>query len=316
MSGAAPSSLRLGLDVGGTKCAAIVGTAGGEVVERVAWPSAADRGPEAMISDLVRGGRELLDRHAGVERVGVSIGGPLDADAGVIHAPPNLPGWDAVPLKAELEAALGLPVTVMHDAAACALAEARWGVGLRLSQPVTLAFLTCGTGMGAGLVLRGEAWVGAGGRSPELGHVRLTDGADDPEAFGKRGCVEAWCAGSSLPGVAAAAVPRRWGGSGTEPAPDGPALSALAAAGDADALAALALHARMTGRAAAILGDLLVPEAIVLGSLAPRLGERWLAAVRASFVAEVLPAVAERCVVEPAALGDRLQDLATLAAAG
>ncbi|BAM05007.1 ROK family protein [Phycisphaera mikurensis] len=308
--------MRLGLDVGGTKCAAVVGTAEGEVIERVQWPSAADRGPDSMIDRLVRAARGFMDRHAGVASVGVSIGGPLDAEAGVIHAPPNLPGWDAIPLRARLTDALGLPVRVMHDAAACALAEARWGVGRGLDQPVTLAFLTCGTGMGAGLVLRGEAWVGAGGRSPELGHVRLTDGPDDPEAFGKRGCVEAWCAGAGLPGVAAAAAPARWGPGGTQPAPAGPALSALAAAGDADALATLALHARMTGRTAAILGDLLVPGAIVLGSLAPRLGERWIGQVRAAFAAEVLPAVADRCRVVPAALGDRLQDLAALAAAG
>ena len=308
MSGAA---LRLGLDVGGTKCAAVVGTAEGEVLDRREWPSGAGRGPEPMIDDLVREGRAAIGRRpAGeVASVGVSIGGPLDAEAGVIHAPPNLPGWDAVPLRDRLAGALGLPVAVMHDAAACALAEARWGVGRELSKPVTLAFLTCGTGMGAGLVLRGEVWHGAGGLSPELGHVRLTD--DGPEAFGKRGCVEAWCAGAGLPGLAAWARPQRFG----EAPPDGPALAGKAAAGDADALAVLDLHAERTGRAAAILGDLLVPEAVVLGSLARRLGDRWLGRVRASFEAEVLPAVAERCRVVPAALGERLQDCAALAAA-
>lgn len=307
------SEIVLGLDVGGSKCAVVVGTSGGEVLEREQWPSEARRGPGPMITDLIRHGRQAIARHPGISAAGVSIGGPLDGDAGIIHRPPNLPGWDAVPLRDRLTQALGLPTTVMHDAAACALAEAKWGVGRTLSDPVTLAFLTCGTGMGAGLVLRGEVWRGAGGLSPEFGHVRLTE--QGPTAFGKQGCVEAYCAGASLPALAADTVPHRWGLSISEAAPDGPELCALAEKGDADAHAVLHRHATMTGHAAAILGDLLIPDAIVLGSMASRLGGAWIDTVRQVFAAEVLAAVAERCVIKPAALGDRLQDCAALAAA-
>ena len=307
--------LRLGLDVGGTKCAAVVGTREGEVLDRVQWPSEATRGPGPMIEDLLREGHAAIGRQAAgaVGSVGVSIGGPLDGDAGVIHAPPNLPGWDAVPLRGRLGGGAGVAGRRDARRRGVRAGGGRWGVGRSLPQPVTLAFLTCGTGMGAGLVLRGEAWRGSGGRSPEFGHVRLTE--DGPEAFGKRGCVEAWCAGAAFPGLATWLVPERWGPEGAEAAPNGPALSAAAAGGDADARAVLDRHAEMTGRAAAVLGDLLVPDAVVLGSLASRLGDGWLAGVRAAFEAEVLPAVAERCRVVPAALGDRLQDLAALAAA-
>ncbi len=72
----------------------------------------------------------------------------------------------------------------------------------------------------------------------------------------------------------------------------------------------------MTGRSAALLGDLLTPQAIVLGSLATRLGDAWLDEVRTAFAAEVLPAVAAACRIVPAGLGERLQDCAALAAAG
>lgn len=103
------ASILLGLDVGGTKCACVVGTSSGEVLDRVEWPSQATRGPEAMIADFVSHGRALLAKHRDVAAVGVSIGGPLDCANGVVLSPPNLPRWDRVPLKATLERELGLP---------------------------------------------------------------------------------------------------------------------------------------------------------------------------------------------------------------
>ncbi|MBS3820274.1 MAG: ROK family protein [Planctomycetes bacterium] len=299
----------LGLDIGGTTSAALVGTDGGTVLARRQWASRAGRGPEAMLGEIEAAARELLDEYRAVECVGVSIGGPLDCQAGVVHAPPNLPGWEAVPLRERLEAALGRPVYVEHDAAACALAEVRWGIGDELGPEPTLAYLTCGTGFGVGLVLAGKAWHGAGGRAPEIGHVRLAE--EGPTAFGKQGSAEAFCAGSVLPRLAAWMFPARW----TADAPDGERLAALAAAGDADASAVVARHAAMTGRVCGLLGDLLVPDAIVLGSLARYFGPGWVKAVRATWRREVLPYVAEACRLEPASLGERLQDLSALAAA-
>ena len=130
-----------------------MGTDEGEIIERRAWASNAERGPEAMLADILERSRELLKIFPGVEAIGVSIGGPLDADRGIIHSPPHLPGWDALPLKDRLEEQLRLPVVVEHDAAACALAEFRWGTD---SEARYLVYLTCGTGCGAGLVLDGR----------------------------------------------------------------------------------------------------------------------------------------------------------------
>lgn len=217
--------LFLGLDIGGTKCAILVGNARGEVVARKEWPSRPERGPDAMIADFLAHASEAPP----VAAVGVSIGGPLDALNGIVLSPPNLPGWDALPLKSRLEQALGLPVFVEHDAAACALAEYTWG-GWQGCH--SLVYLTCGTGFGAGIILDGKIYRGAGGHSIEIGHARFAP--EGPEAFDKVGSVEAYCSGVGLGLLArwklgVALTPRQVG--------------ARASEGDAGAMEVLRLHA-------------------------------------------------------------------------
>ena len=97
-----------------------------------------------------------------------------------------------------------LPARIEHDAAACCLAEYHWGLGIGRSR---LVYLTCGTGFGAGIVIDGKPYYGAGGRTVEIGHARFRD--DGPEAFGKIGCVEAYRAGASLGKLAAWKFPGR-----------------------------------------------------------------------------------------------------------
>lgn len=296
----------LGLDLGGTKCASLVGDERGNVIERVEWPTKHDSGPEAMMAEAITRSRELIGRHGQVDGAGVSIGGPLDVDGGVVLSPPNLPGWDQVPLRQRLTEALGMNVVVEHDAAACALAEHRWGVGRDASR---VGFLTCGSGFGVGLIFDGEPYHGHGGRSIEIGHVRYRE--DGPIAFGKKGAFEAFGAGNSLPRLAAWLYPKRWGAS----PPCGEVLSEAANDGDADALHIIAVNAEAVGDACALLGDLLGLEVIALGSLGRYLGERWLTGVQQRFTEQVLPHVASTCRVELAALGERVQDCATLAVA-
>jgi len=143
----------LGLDIGGTKCAAVVGSADGKIVARNSWPSNATRGPRPMIEELCAASAELISKHSKIVSIGVSIGGPLDAENGIILSPPNLPGWNHIPLRDTLHQRLHLPVRVEHDAAACCLAEVRWGAGAGKSRVI---YLTCGTGFGAGIVFNGQ----------------------------------------------------------------------------------------------------------------------------------------------------------------
>src|SRR5688572_32234230 len=125
MAGAAAGDDRgliLGLDVGGTKTAVVVGTHDGVVRSRRAFASAAARGFRAMFDDLCREVEAVLAEAPTIAGIGVSIGGPMDAAAGVILSPPHLPGWDAIPLRDLLEQRFGRPTAVEHDAKAGALA--------------------------------------------------------------------------------------------------------------------------------------------------------------------------------------------------
>lgn len=287
-----------GVNVGGTTTSVVLGTRGGTTLARRSWPTQSRDG-EAQFEAIVAAIRELA---ADAAEVGVAIGGPMDARTGTVVSPPHLPGMHGFALAARLREALARPVHVHHDAAACALAEYRWGTNRGAHA---IAYLTCGTGFGAGIVLGGRAWYGARGYSPELGHIRYRD--DGPDVFGKPGSFESFGSASALPKIARLYDPAYDAATGAE-------VAERAARGDALARRAIEVNARAVGAACALLADLLVLDVIVLGSLAAYLGEPWIALVRETFAHEALPHHAAACTVRGPSLPD-LQDLSGLAAA-
>ena len=294
----------LGLDIGGTKTAVVVGDRSGAVLERREIASGAARGFDAMFGDLAREVDAALARAPSVDAIGVSIGGPLDADAGLVLGPPHLPGWDRVPLAALLRERTGRPVYLEHDAKAGALAEWMFGAARGTRSAV---FLTCGTGLGAGVIADGRLLRGAADAAGEVGHWRVA--ADGPSVYGKRGSWEGYASGTGLAALARERFPSRFAGA------DAVEIARLARAGDADAAAVIDESGRHLGRGLALLVDLLAPEVIVIGTLARHLGEAWLAPARAELAAEALPALAARCRVVPSALGESIGDVAALCAA-
>ena len=298
--------LLLGIDIGGTHCTGVIGDATGTVGERVQWRTDADRGPEAIIADIVAEGKQLLSRSSAVVACGVAVGGPLDSRTGNIEGPPNLPGWDNVPLAGILERELGLSVRVEHDATACALAEWRWGENTGDSRRLT--YFTCGTGFGVGFVFDGEPYYGADGYPSDIGHIRLRDAG--PAGYGKRGTIEAFCAAAALGRIATWQFPERWAA-----APDSEKIAELAAGGDEAVRSVIATNAVAVGEVCALVCDLLHVDLIVLGSLAQYLGKTWLAQVRESFQSNAHPVARRSCKVEASSLRRSIQDLAPLAAA-
>lgn len=276
----------------------MLGTPDGTILDRRAWPTQARNGEE-LYASIVAALRAIAPA---AQVVGVAIGGPMDAHRGVVISAPHLPGMHGFPLAERLRADIGLPVVVHHDAAACALAEVRWGIDRGVDG---LAYLTCGTGFGAGIVLDGRARYGAAGLSPELGHIRYRD--EGPDVFGKPGCFESYGAASALPALARRRDPSFVAATGVD-------VAERAAGGDAAARAALDDNADAVGAACALLADLLVLDVIVLGSLAAYLGEPWIARVRARFAGEALVGNVAACRLRAPSL-DALQDLSGLAAA-
>jgi len=301
----AESSHYLGINIGGTTCSVAVGDRRGNLKEEVSWKTAEAPTPGAAVAAIVERVQAFTEA-CSLEAAGVAIGGPLDTRAGVVLGPPNLPGWERVPLKADLEKALKLPVRVAHDAAACALAEARFGEFRGMGS---LVYLTCGTGFGAGVVVNGKMLEGTGGVHPEIGHWRLRE--DGPVAFGRPGSAEALCSGPALSRIAAWRHPVRWADRSPEPG----SVSQLARQGDAMALDVVEFHARMTGRVCAMIAELLCPETILLGSLARHMGVLWVEPVIRHYREEVLDRVGETVTVTPATLGERLQNLSALVVA-
>ncbi len=297
--------LLLGLDIGGTKSAALVGDGDGHVLARVVGPTPADwrEALPFLLGSLRRACGDLGCAPSDAAAVGVSCGGPLDSATGVVHSPPNLPGWGDVPLRDLLEADLGLPVSVENDANATALAEHRWGAGRGCSE---MAFLTMGTGIGAGLILDGALYRGRGDLAGEIGHATVwPDGPPCP--CGKRGCLEALASGTAI------------GRMGRErfglDANTSHEVCERARTGDPIALAIMADVAHWMGLGLANLLHTLNLERVILGTLAVHAGDLLLDPIRRETERHCWPRAWAGVQILPAALGDAAQDKAALAVA-
>lgn len=298
----------LGLDIGGTKSAVVLGDRQATVFERVEFPTRTERGFDATFAELCTHVERLRHpaAHPAPEVISVSIGGPLDVTRGIVNSPPNLPGWDRIPLRELLEERFEVPVCIEHDGNAGALAEWHFGAARGCRNVV---FLTMGTGFGGGLILNGQLYRGTCDLAGEVGHIRLME--DGPAAFGKTGCWEAVCGGAGIARMAALRFPKRWRDGDV----DARQIAELALAGDRDALDVIEEVGRWLGRGLAVLIDVLNPEIVVIGSMAVRLGELVLTPAREELRKEALPGAVEVCRIVPAALGERLGDVASLCAA-
>ena len=143
----------IGIDIGGTKCAVVLGDANGRISKKIKFATANKDETLANIFSAVQ--------EVGLgKRIGISCGGPLDEKNGIILSPPNLPGWDDVHIVDILQEKFGVPAKIMNDANACAIAEHRFGAGVGSENMI---FLTFGTGLGAGLIINGKLFSGGNG---------------------------------------------------------------------------------------------------------------------------------------------------------
>lgn len=209
--------MRLGIDIGGTKTHAVAIRSDGTIEHELRLPTGF--GHDAVIASAVTTVTTLAERCgvdvAAFESIGIGIPGAVDADGRVPHAV-NL-GIDNLPLGAELAARLGRPVRIDNDVNAAALGAFQL---LEHDPEHSLAYLNLGTGLAAGLVLRGRLWRGSRGAAGEIGHTPV-DPAGPECPCGQRGCLEAIASGSALA--------RQWPTDDPSPAS---ALFAAAAAGD------------------------------------------------------------------------------------
>lgn len=313
----------LGVDIGGTKCAVILGREEGggmTVIEKRSFPTRVQEGPRQAVDRILSTADEMLAaRDTRPTAVGVSCGGPLDSKRGLILSPPNLTGWDNIPITDILSAHFKVPARLQNDANACALAEWKFGAG-RGTQ--SMIFLTFGTGLGAGLILDGRLYCGACDMAGEAGHIRLA--AFGPAGYGKAGSFEGFCSGGGIAQLARTMVLERLQrGEKVAFCPDVSGFEALSAKAVGDAAEAgdkltaeiYATSGRYLGYGLAILIDLLNPERIVIGSIFARSRALLWPYAREVIAQECLTLSAKACSVVPAALGERLGDMAALGVA-
>lgn len=309
----------LGIDIGGTKCAVVLGRTDGTIVSRRSILTQADRTTPLEVLDLLATlARELLgelETRGVAAGVGVSCGGPLDTKTGTIHTPPNLPEWKSVPVRDFFERALNLPVRVENDANATALAEWRYGAGRGTRNFV---FMTMGTGIGAGLIIDRRLYSGTNDLAGEVGHQTIL--MNGPLCgCGKRGCLEALASGPAIARLARESISygrhkRVLELAGGRPA-DITATHVVEAARDGDAFARQILDEAGTymGVGIANLIQTLNPERVALGTIAVHAGDLILQPIRAAVAEYAWKRSADVCEIVPAALGDRAQDLAAIA---
>jgi glucokinase len=314
-----PLTLWAGVDIGGTKTAVVVSANPPDVLSRTEFPTLPANGPEPAIEQIKSTLRNMLEQldsdSESLAGIGVSCGGPLDSERGIIQAPPNLSTWIDIPIVEILAREFGCPVCLENDANAGAVAEHRYGAGKGARHMV---FLTMGTGFGAGMILDGRVFGGTNGMAGEIGHVRLT--ADGPVGYHKAGSAEGWVSGGGLAQWATTAVQSARTSGETSVLCEYPRdhqitardVGLAADKGDALARRIVIQCGEKLGMALAILVDIINPERIVIGGLAMRLGDLLLEPARRTLAEEALQPSVAVCQVVPAALGERIGDVAAL----
>jgi predicted NBD/HSP70 family sugar kinase len=250
--------MRVGIDIGGTKTEAVAVADDGTIAHQVRMPTGF--GGDEVVATAVDA-VEQLSVLAGVavsafETIGIGVPGPVDAGGRVVHSV-NL-GIEDLPLGDVLGERLGRAVRVDNDVNAAAVGAFQL---LGRDPEHSMAYLNLGTGLAAGLVLRGRLWRGARGAAGEIGHIPV-DPAGPECPCGQRGCLEVVASGS--------AIARQW------PTDDPTPASALFAAADAGDQLAVEVRARFAENVAAAVRVLVLTvdvDRVVIGGGLSSLGE-------------------------------------------
>lgn len=315
----------LGIEIGGTKLQLGVGPADGQTfAELVRLDVDIARGGAGIREQITNAGRDLVARHQ-VQRIGYGFGGPVFGARGVVQTSHQVSGWDQFPLVEWTEQQLGVPTRLGNDCDVAALAEATYGAG-RNAQ--TVFYVTVGTGIGGGLVIRRQIHGTDRPAAAEIGHLR-----PGIEATTAHHTIESIAAGPAI-----SARVQRWLRELTDERLCNDAAKELLSAvnGRIDALTTKHLSAAanrgnvlaqqsydkattMLGWAIAQVITLIAPDVVVVGGGVSLAGETvFFQPLRESVDLFSFPPLRHACPVIPAALGESVvvHGALALAAAG
>ncbi|MDC0712231.1 ROK family protein [Stigmatella sp. ncwal1] len=277
-----------GLDLGGTKIQAVVLDEHGTVLSQARRATPQEGGPPAIVEALAAALEEVTKplQLESSELTGVGVGAPgaVNAATGTLLQAGNLPGWSGpYPLAEALAKKISVPVYLGNDVQVAVAAEARLGAG----RPYrSLLGVWWGTGVGGGIILDGQRWMGRGAAG-EIGHTVVRRGGARCSC-GRRGCLEAYAGRGAMERKARKALERGektrlfdWmTEQGKDRLTSGVWLKALKQ-GDPLAVKLIERALRMLGAGIASAVNLLDVEAVVIGGgLGTRLGQLYVERLR------------------------------------
>jgi glucokinase len=266
----------IGVDIGGTKVAAGLVRAAGEITYQTRTPMISNDGAESGLASVKSAIDAVFDEFGRarpapglIRGIGICCPGPLDPNTGTVINPPNLPCWRNFPLVAEISRLYGLPVKLDNDANAAALAETLWGAGRGYDN---VFYTTIGTGIGTGIVLNGQIHHGRTGAGAEGGHMSI-DYRGPRCGCGKPGCIEVLASGPAIARRARAKFMAEQNGRSILPDLAGGDINAITsemvgeacAAGDRVAAEVLAETVELLTLWLGNIVDLLEPEVLIVG---------------------------------------------------
>jgi predicted NBD/HSP70 family sugar kinase len=229
----------------------------------------------------------------------MGLPGPVHR-SGVVGSSAILPGWAGTHAAERMSDLLGMEVWLRNDANLGALAEATWGAG---RGATTVVYLKLATGIGAGIVIDGRLFGGAGGTAGEIGHTSL-DETGDICRCGSRGCLETYASGAAIAGLLSRSLGEPLG-------PDD--VMQRAVDGDPGCRRALADAGRHIGAAVADLCNLVNPERIIVGGSMAVAGDVLLDPLREAVGLRAIPSAAEDVEIVLGELGERAELLGAVA---
>jgi glucokinase len=188
----------LAVDLGGTKIRAAIVSPDYRVIARSHCLTHAEKGPDKVISRL----SELISGTLAQARlttneirgICIAAAGAIDSKRGLITSSPNLPRWRNMPLRDEVASRFGVTTWLLNDASAAALGEQRLGAG---NCADNLIYITVSTGIGGGIIIGGDLYIGDDGCAGEIGHMIIKEGGPVCNC-GQNGCLESLASGTAI----------------------------------------------------------------------------------------------------------------------
>jgi glucokinase len=302
--------LILGVDLGGTKIAAALATAEGEILTRRYCPTLGEAGSQDIINSILRTIEETMSsgkvRLSQLLGIGIAAAGIIDSNKGMVITSPNIPNLREVPLKHAVEQRFGIPTYVGNDATLAALGE--WYFGLKRSV-ANLIYITVSTGIGGGIITNGKLYTGACGIAGEIGHMTID--VNGPRCnCGNIGCWEALASGTALAGEAIREIGK---GANTSIAEivggdlsriDAKVVFQAAEGGDELANKLISRLAYYFGIGLVNLVNIFTPELILIGGGVAKMGDLLLQPAINLVKERAYVTLAHDVEIKPALLGD------------